>query len=283
MNSTVLTANRVGVDTSPPKGERLVDLLKMIGRNRFLPVPPQENNFVGDGDYLTIGTEFLGYFVDYGGLRENERVLDVGCGIGRMAVPLTQYLDPGSGQYAGFDPTSAGIQWCTRNIGSAYPNFRFMHLDIAHDLYNPDGYINGSEIALPFSNGSFDFAIMTSVVTHLPPEEIQPYFSEISRLLELGGRLFLSAFVIEDGANPDDDGRDPRVEFVRAGDGPVWYANQDAPLAAVAYDDGFLDNALHEAGFEIALKRLGHWRGKTGNQHYQDFFVAVKTARGRGA
>lgn len=43
-----------------------------------------------------------------------------------MAVPLTQYLDPARGQYVGIDPASPGIQWCTENIGSVYPNFRFM-------------------------------------------------------------------------------------------------------------------------------------------------------------
>ncbi|MDN3719227.1 class I SAM-dependent methyltransferase [Roseibium salinum] len=83
-------------------------------------------------------------------MRENERVLDIGCGIGRMAVPLTQYLDPATGQYEGIDPSSHGIQWCSRNISSVYPNFRFRHLDIAHELYNPKGRIRGIELALPF-------------------------------------------------------------------------------------------------------------------------------------
>jgi len=279
MNSPVLIKESANLapPPAPLRGERLAELQKLIGRNRFLPVPPSEDNFVGDGDYLAIGTEFLGHFIELGGLQEHERVLDVGCGIGRMAVPLTQYLNPETARYVGIDPASAGIQWCTRNIGSVYPNFRFMHLDIANALYNPDGYIRGSEIALPFSNGAFDFAIMTSVVTHLPEEEIAPYFREISRLLELGGRLFLSAFVMA----PDRaSGATPRVVFHRAGKGAAWYANTRAPLAAVAFDDGFLDEALHAAGFEIALKRFGHWRGGTGEQHYQDFFVAVKSSRG---
>ena len=133
MNSPVLIKDAVRLKSADIGAERLATLQKSIARNRFLPVPPQEDNFVGDGDYLTIGTEFLGYFVDLAGLSEQERVLDIGCGIGRMAVPLTQYLDPDSGQYVGIDPASPGIQWCTENIGSVYPNFRFMHLDIAND------------------------------------------------------------------------------------------------------------------------------------------------------
>lgn len=282
MNSPAMIEETVRLKPAAVTGDRLAVLQKTIQRNRFLPVPASEENFVGDGDYLAIGTEFLGYFVELGGLNEHERVLDIGCGIGRMAVPLTQYLDPEKAQYTGIDPASPGIQWCTRQISSVYPNFRFMHLDIANDLYNPEGYIKGTEIKLPFANGSFDFAIMTSVVTHLPADEIKPYFQEVSRLLDLGGRLFLSAFVMTDEAQRPESELTPRIRFQRTNNGPAWYGNAQAPLAAVAFDDGFLDGALKASGFEIALKKLGHWRGQTGSQHYQDMFVAVKTSRGLG-
>ncbi|MEO0976121.1 MAG: class I SAM-dependent methyltransferase [Pseudomonadota bacterium] len=283
MNSPVVIPDRVRLNSAPLSGDSLAFLQKTIERNRFLPVPPQEENFVGDGDYLAIGTEFLGHFIELGGLHEHERVLDIGCGIGRMAVPLTQYLDPEKGMYTGLDPAPAGIQWSAQHIGAVYPNFRFMHLDIANDLYNPKGRIRGRELLLPFENNAFDFAIMTSVVTHLPADEIEPYFREISRLLEPGGRLFLSAFVMEPESQRGAAELTPRIRFHRTAEGPSWHADAKAPLAAVAFDDGFLDTTLHAAGFDIALKKLGHWRGQTGSQHYQDFFVAVKSSRGQSA
>lgn len=282
MNSPVVINDAVRLKAAAIGDERLADLQKTIQRNRFLPVPPSKDNFAGDGDFLAIGTEFLGYFVELGGLSEHERVLDIGCGIGRMAVPLTQYLDPERGQYTGIDPASHGIQWCTRNIGSVYPSFRFMHIDIANELYNPDGCINGADIALPFAKKSFDFAIMTSVVTHLPAEEIGPYFREISRLLDTGGRLFLSAFVMDSEGETGCGDLAPRIRFQRSGGGPSWHGDGKAPLAAVAFDDGFIDTALTAAGFEIVLKEFGHWRGQTGSPHYQDIFVAVKSSRGAG-
>lgn len=283
MNSPVVIQDHVRLKSAPLSGDRLALLQKTIERNRFLPVPPQEENFVGDGDYLAIGTEFLGHFVELGGLREDERVLDIGCGIGRMAVPLTQYLDPDEGQYTGLDPAPAGIRWSAQHIGSAYPNFRFMHLDIANELYNPNGRIRGTDLSLPFESNAFDFAIMTSVVTHLPANEIEPYFREISRLLEPGGRLFLSAFVMEPECQRGTAEPGPRIRFHRTSEGPSWHADKTALLAAVAFDDGFLDTMLHATGFDIALKKLGNWRGQTGSQHYQDFFVAVKSSRGQGS
>ena len=108
-----------------------------LRRNRFLPAPPPELTFCGDGDFRAIGAEFLGHFVRLADLRPQHRVLDIGCGIGRMAVPLTQYLfDPGS--YMGIDIVADGISWCNRTISTRYENFQFRHLDLFHPLYNPN-------------------------------------------------------------------------------------------------------------------------------------------------
>lgn len=276
--SVVATLPQAALRRETLSGDALDRLLDQIERNRFLPVPDRSAIFIGDGDYLQIGREFLRYFIELGRLTPDERVLDIGCGIGRMAVPLTQYLDTGRGCYEGIDPVAAGIEWCSRTITPAYPNFRFAHVDIAHALYNPDGCISGAEVVLPFSEGSFDLAVMTSVVTHLPAEEIRPYFDEICRLLAPGGRLFLTAFVIEERATLDREGRDPRLGFKRAGEGPSWHVDPQAPLGAVAFDDGFIDAALKSAGLQVSLKQFGHWRG--GNaRHFQDVFVAIKPGK----
>ena len=277
--STVAPLRQSAFPRETISGDALDRLLEQIERNRFLPVPDQSSIFIGDGDYRQIGREFLRYFIELGQLTPDERVLDVGCGIGRMAVPLTQYLNTENGRYEGIDPVASGVEWCSRTITPAYPNFRFAHVDIAHALYNPKGCISGDEVVLPFLDASFDLVVMTSVVTHLPADEIQPYFTEISRLLAPGGRLFLTAFVIDERSTLEREGRDPRLGFKQAENGPSWHVDPKAPLGAVAFDDGFLDVSLKSAGLEIALKQLGHWRGGQGAQNYQDIFVAVKSAR----
>ncbi|MEP9375614.1 class I SAM-dependent methyltransferase [Aquabacter sp. CN5-332] len=250
-------------------------LLDYIESNRFLPTPPDGSIFVGDGDYRAIGAEFLRHFVEIGGLRRSHRVLDIGCGIGRMAVPLTQFIHPERGSYEGFDPVLEGIEWCTRTITGAYPNFRFQCLDVAHAIYNPKGSVSGEELIFPYGDSAFDFAVMTSVATHLMPAELTVYAREIHRVLAPGGRLFLTAFVV-DASALDGQGRDPRLGFERAGEGPCWHADKDAPLAAVGFDDGFIDGLLLDAGFRIERKSLGHWRGRSA-AHYQDVFVAVRS------
>jgi SAM-dependent methyltransferase len=112
------------------------------GRRRAL-VPPRYLNFVGDGNFEETGNELLSYFTRLGGLQPSHSVLDVGCGIGRMARPLTGYLS--SGTYEGFDVVPVGIRWCQKNITPRYPNFHFTLADIRNADYNPQGELTASQ------------------------------------------------------------------------------------------------------------------------------------------
>src|SRR3546814_13028266 len=66
------------------------------------PVPQGATHEIGDGDFRAIGAEFLRHFVELGGLTPEDDVLDIGCGFGRMALPLARYLPPPS-RSVGFD------------------------------------------------------------------------------------------------------------------------------------------------------------------------------------
>ncbi len=63
----------------------------LLGRRGPL-VPPRGLANVGGGDFREIGEGQLRCFVEIGGLKPDDADLDVGCGVGRMAVPLTRYL-----------------------------------------------------------------------------------------------------------------------------------------------------------------------------------------------
>lgn len=123
-------------------------LRRHLAGNRFMPVPPPALMFCGDGDFRAIGAEFLERLVEDAGLEPGHRVLDIGCGIGRLALPLTQYLDE-AGSYDGVDPVEAGIAWCRNTVTPVYPRARFHHIDMEHPLYNPGGALQTRQTPCP--------------------------------------------------------------------------------------------------------------------------------------
>lgn len=253
-------------------------LAEAIRRNRFLPEPPSERIFVGDGDFRAVGAEFLQHLVTIAGLDPHARFLDIGSGIGRLAIPLTQYL-AADASYEGVDPVAEGIEWCSANISPAYPHFSFCHFDVRHAIYNPGGAIDGRELTLPVADESRDFAAMISVVTHLPAEEVARYASETARVIAPGGTLMLTAFVMEK------DGRAngmpaARLKFKRAG-GVEWHAIETSPLSAVGFDDGFIETTFMDAGFTLRRRLLGNWRGGSPDNHFQDIFVFERRRAGK--
>lgn len=75
------------------------------------------------------------------------RILDMGCGFGRIAMALAKRVGP-KVHYTGLDPNAAGIDWAQRNITSHYPNFSFRHIDIVSRPYNPQGTVAGAGFPL---------------------------------------------------------------------------------------------------------------------------------------
>ena len=90
------------------------------------------------GDYRNTGRESVAFLRAHGGLTAEDRVLDIGCGNGRVTWPLTEALGP-EGGYVGFDVSPAAIRYCRRRIGPVRPDFQFHHLDIRNGIYNPKG------------------------------------------------------------------------------------------------------------------------------------------------
>lgn len=262
-----------------PRARRIyhlpADALDSVLGRRDPLTPPKGRIFFGGGDFNKIGEEYFRYFVDLGGLKPRERVLDVGCGIGRMAVPLTRYLDP-RGSYEGFDVVREGIAWCRENITSRYPNFRFRVADIKNKEYNPGGQFAASEYRFPYEDASFDFVLLTSVFTHLLPDEIENYVSEIGRVLAPGGRCLATFFLLNEES----------LALIRSGSSTIDFKHDfgcyrvkdvDTPEAAIAYPEDYVRSLCAEQGMAIAEPiHYGAWPGRRDFLSYQDVFIATK-------
>lgn len=246
----------------------------LLGRRDPL-TPPKGRIFFGGGDFNRVGEEYFRYFVGLGGLKPQERVLDIGCGIGRMAVPLTRYLSD-RGSYEGIDVFPKGIAWCQENITPRYPNFRFRVADIKNKEYNPGGRFAASEYEFPYANEAFDFVLLTSVFTHLLPDEVENYLSEIRRVLAPGGRCLASFFLLNEESLGAIRSGTSTIDF-RHAFGGYRVKDVDTPEAAIAFPEDYVRSLYAERGLGIVEPvRYGSWPGRRAFLSYQDVVIAVK-------
>lgn len=92
------------------------------------------------------------------------RILDVGCGSGRYALPGYHYF--------GIDPNPHYIAYCRRNRGGQFEQMSAEHLDL------PDK--------------TFDVVLCMSVGHHLPAESLKRVCLEIKRVLTDDGVFFFA-------------------------------------------------------------------------------------------
>lgn len=237
-------------------------------RERDPLVPPRRLQFVGEGDFKATGDEFLGHFRELADLQPGERVLDVGCGIGRMARPLAAYLD-GAGSYDGFDPSAVGIGWCQARYP---PNFGFTLVDLYNARYHPTGSLKAAEVRFPYDDDAFDFAILTSVLTHLLEDEAAHYLAETARVLRPGGRALATFFLLDSASREAIASERAVLRFLQPAE-HVAVLRDDVPEEAVAYDEDWVRARAREAGLSVKEPvHPGTWRGASGLS-FQDIMV----------
>jgi SAM-dependent methyltransferase len=243
----------------------------LLGRRKEL-VPPRYLNFAGDGGFEKTGDEFLGYFVKFGQLRPEHRVLEIGSGIGRMARPLTKYLVGGS--YEGVDIVPQGVDWCRLHY-KGYPNFHFQLADVRNSEYNETAHLRPTEYRFPFNDNDFNFVYLTSVFTHMLTNDVKHYLREISRVLRPGGKCFITYFILNEQSRRLISDGQSSLDFRFALDG-CWTTDDAVPEDATAYDESDLRRIYTESSLVLESVNYGAWSGRAEFLSFQDILVARK-------
>ena len=243
---------------------------RAAGRDDPLVPPRRLRGFAGDSDFVATGDELLRLARAHGGLRGDSRVLDVGCGIGRLARTLTAVLEPAAGgAYVGFDPVAPAVAWCA----ARYPaHFRFVHADLRNDLYNRDGAVAATDYRFPVDDGWATLVVATSVFTHLARPEVDRYLAETRRAMAPGAVALLTFFLLDDGSRAALTGGRARQPFAES-TGEQAIADPEVTMAAVAHDRASVLEALAQRRLKPAGVHEGSWRGGAGLS-YQDLVVA---------
>jgi SAM-dependent methyltransferase len=201
------------------------------------------HNFERDEDYSAGADRDVERLERVAGLTESFRVLDIGCGVGRLATGIERRFGKLE-NYTGVDVDAGRIGWCRKHLTGQ--DVEFVAIDVANERYNPGGRQRGENFTLPLADDSFDVIYLYSVFSHLETADVAGYLHEFRRLLAPGGLVFLTAFI-----EPDV----PDMEVNPAGYG-AFPGEWNGPLHCVRFDRGFFDGLVADA--DLTIQRLDH-------------------------
>ena len=205
--------------------------------------------------------------------RPGKKVLDIACGVGRLAYALRLFFDEG-GSYTGFDVAPQAIDWLNSNYAPQLPNFRFDLVDVKNPLHRPDEGQSATNLDFPYGDGSFDVACTFALFMHMQLPEIENYLREIRRVLRPGGVGVLNFSAIRpDGLRSRYAGRD----FVAIGAG-VYTRFPEKVGVAMAYDHDLILRTIEANGLQLLDVIEGYWRHpwiRTGEIHTPTDIYAV--------
>lgn len=245
-------------------------------RDRNRMEPPKGMIFTGRGNYKEAGESTFAHFRNHTDITPKSRILDIGSGIGRMAVPFTNFIDE-DGVYEGFDIVKQGVDWCTANITSNFPNFRFTLIPLKNDLYNLDTDEKASNLVFPYPDNYFDLVFLTSVFTHMLPDDMEHYISEIKRVLKPGKTCFATFFILDSESESSMVVNGSKTFRHNLGNHSLM--DKNVKEANVAYQKDYIFELLKSHGFDISDFFRGYWSGLTPgslNEH-QDVIIFKKT------
>ena len=229
-----------------------------------LPVDLVQLTGGGPESFAVISDSHISALRKFIGIRSSDVFLEIGCGIGRDAIPLTQILEP-NGSYTGVDIIKRSIDWCQQNISARYSNFNFIHYDVRDQLHNAGGTSATSDIRLPLKDKSVDKIILWSVFTHMFAKDIVHYFREFSRVLKPGGLVFATCFIYDDAvlASAQIHNLTPfNLRFEHPFESGCRVNDPVYPAGAVAFTEERLKELVAAGHLELARPILrGNWSG----------------------
>ncbi len=254
----------------------------LIRRIYFLPnqllgkkikkVPPKGLIYTGSGDFLKQGIEWKLFFIE-NGLKPTDTFLDIGSGIGRIALGLTDYL---KGEYQGFEAIELGVIWCKNNLSVKYKNFHFKYVKIYNDLYNSSG-VDAAKYKFEYPENKFDFAVSISVFTHMIDAEVQNYLYQTNLVLKENSIFITTFFIMDKKAQSYIERTNSNFKFIYEFEN-YFLMDKNVKAANVCFKRDYLLSIIKSTGFKIVREIKGSWSGSP-KEHYlgfQDILVLQK-------
>lgn len=253
-----------------------IDVYHFItGTRKPMSPPAMTSLLVGGGDFRAIGNSIKDELVTATGLNEHSTVLEVGCGYGRVAAALTGLIDC-PGRYDGVEIVEKAVEWCTKEITSRYPNFSFYHADVSNPYAGRECGKPATSYRLPFESEAYDVVFLTSVFSHMRPEDIKSYLNEISRVMKQHGRCFITYYLIDSFSAAQVSSKQASQNFCHDF-GSFLSTHKRVPEQTIAVSEVLVREFYEDAGLVIDEPILyGSWANRDKYFSYQDVIVATK-------
>jgi ubiquinone/menaquinone biosynthesis C-methylase UbiE len=221
----------------PRLDETILGAMKRAGLDTQKLTPP---DLAAVDEFHIGGLEATKAFTEFMGLKPGMRVLDVGCGVGG---PARYFASEQGVRVTGIDLTEEFVR-------AAISLTKMLHLE------ESASFEQGSALAMPFQNESFDAAYMFHVGMNIADKNA--LFQDVARVLKPGAKFSI-------------------YDVMRTNDEPIAYPVPWAASGATSFVvkiEGYR-KALEAVGFEI-----GHERGR--REFGIDFFERnmARTAQG---
>jgi ubiquinone/menaquinone biosynthesis C-methylase UbiE len=240
-----------------------------------LAPPPELDYGIRVDKYHEVGEEFSRHSRELGALTPESKILDVGCGFAPLAAGLAGYLSP-EGRYLGIDAVRIGVEWAARTITPRYPNFQFSWVDTYNQTYHRSGQLDPRSFRFPAPDHEFDLVYLRSVFTHMPPEEVDHYLSEVRRVMRPRGRCLISYFLLNDDSVRLMSGERSVIDF--AYDYGIYRKHVPGPEGSFAYREEHVRHLYRKHRLSIVGPiHYGYWCGREVGRSSQDIIVATKS------
>jgi SAM-dependent methyltransferase len=237
--------------TRPPLSR--ARLPRLVAVSDEIPLPPPRlrmggAHFASDEDFVAGGVRDVRLLAEVSGLTRDSRLLDWGCGAGRLAIGVKHEWGQVA-DYHGVDVQKKLVRWARNHLADDHT--RFTLVDQHNDRYNPEGK---TKRRIPADDGSVDVLYSYSVFSHMLTDDVAGYAQVMARVLAPDGRIWLTCFV-EDGV-PD------------CVENPQDYLKLDwrGPLHCVRFDREFFESLMTGAGLRV--DRFEHGQETDGQSMY---------------
>lgn len=133
---------------------------------------------LGRAVFSLSGTVYAGRFIQAAGLRPEDRVMEVGSGLGRI-LTASQRRVGAEQHYVGIDLSYQMVSRARRGLEPRRP---------------PIHFLLASALQMPFRPQCFDVVLLSHVVKYLTDPQLRQVLAQVRELLRPGGRIVLWEF-----------------------------------------------------------------------------------------